>query len=775
MKKICHIIMVCLMLLTFGANAQTMSTMGKDFWFSFAQGRIEAAVSVTITGIRACTGVVSNPNTGWSHSFTVPANGSVVISIDTATAYNTTSGIVKNKGLHLVTTDTVSVYACNFLATSFDATFVLPTESLRDDYIIQSIKTQVAEKPSEILVVAIEDSTIVDFYPTATSLGVPNSANPFSMVLNSGQSLQLKTIANGDYSGTRVKSRDCKPIAVFNAHLCAYVPDNSGTYCDHVFEQSLPIAYWGKEFVATMSLHHSGDYVKVTALEDNCVVWVNGDYLITLASRQSTSIPLTTSSCYIKTSSPATVYSYLMSKNLAGPDGDPSMILIPPIEQQLKEVVFVNYSYVGQLSHYHCLNVVTRTDNVNNVYFDNNSIANHFSIVPGNTTYSFARLNVNAGTHRLISTGNSGFLAHAYGVGDNESYGYAVGFSVKPIGNRLTVNGSEVSSFDTVRLCVHDSITAYAIGIDSINIDSWFLEDDQISTSRTLNTQINDVGIVRLSAIVAGDESCFSIADTLSVVLYINDVDTTDFDTLVCRNPFVWDGETITTAGLYVHEHENQHGCDSLLRLNIVFMSSTVTEELFEGCDSVVVNGVVYRVDTSIMDTLLTAEGCDSVIIVTCVVHPSYFVDEQYDLDEGDTLSWIDGGRYWSNEQHPNVVYRTVHGCDSIITLQLNIIPHAAPPPQDSSAIWIPSAFTPDEETNSLFKIESNDMVEMHVTIFTRWGLYVTEFDGLTEGWDGTYNGTKCKQETYVYLVEYRTKAMPLVVQKRVGTVILLR
>lgn len=145
------------------------------------------------------------------------------------------------------------------------------------------------------------------------------------------------------------------------------------------------------------------------------------------------------------------------------------------------------------------------------------------------------------------------------------------------------------------------------------------------------------------------------------------------------------------------------------------------------------------------------------------------------DLNEGDTVYWIDGGRYWSNEQHPNVIYRTVHGCDSIITLQLNIIPHAAPPPQDSSAIWIPSAFTPDEETNSLFKIESNDMVEMHVTIFTRWGLYVTEFDGLTGGWDGTYKGEKCKQETYVYLVEYRTKAMPLIFQKRLGTVTLLR
>ncbi|MBR6417781.1 MAG: gliding motility-associated C-terminal domain-containing protein, partial [Bacteroidales bacterium] len=64
---------------------------------------------------------------------------------------------------------------------------------------------------------------------------------------------------------------------------------------------------------------------------------------------------------------------------------------------------------------------------------------------------------------------------------------------------------------------------------------------------------------------------------------------------------------------------------------------------------------------------------------------------------------------------------------------------------------------------------------EMRVFIFNRWGLIVTEFDGLTEGWDGTYKGEKCKQETYVYLIEYRIKAMPAVMQKKVGTVLLLR
>ncbi|MBQ6097101.1 MAG: hypothetical protein IJK99_05070, partial [Bacteroidales bacterium] len=71
------------------ANAQSMSTMGKDFWLSFMLGRDEAAMSVTITGLRSCTGTITNPNTGWSHNFSVPAGGSVTVGIDTANSYNT--------------------------------------------------------------------------------------------------------------------------------------------------------------------------------------------------------------------------------------------------------------------------------------------------------------------------------------------------------------------------------------------------------------------------------------------------------------------------------------------------------------------------------------------------------------------------------------------------------------------------------------------------------------------------------------------------------------
>ena len=97
------------------------------------------------------------------------------------------------------------------------------------------------------------------------------------------------------------------------------------------------------------------------------------------------------------------------------------------------------------------------------------------------------------------------------------------------------------------------------------------------------------------------------------------------------------------------------------------------------------------------------------------------------------------------------------------------------PPPEDSSAIWVPNAFTPAENGNNMFRVFGNDIIKMHVYIFNRWGNYVTDFDGLTESWDGTHNGEPCKEDAYVYLIEYTTKAMPKCKARKVGAVTLIR
>ena len=73
------------------------------------------------------------------------------------------------------------------------------------------------------------------------------------------------------------------------------------------------------------------------------------------------------------------------------------------------------------------------------------------------------------------------------------------------------------------------------------------------------------------------------------------------------------------------------------------------------------------------------------------------------------------------------------------------------------SKIWIPNAFTPNKDLlNEIFYPVMEGMSDYHFMIFDRWGLLLFETNDQTKGWDGTYKGRKCQQDTYVYKVECR-------------------
>ena len=83
--------MVMLIVLFFNAPrvfAQNTSTQGKDFWLTFMQNGYKEHPNggwvenqVLISAKRSCTGIVSNPLTGWSQSFSVSANDITTIEI----------------------------------------------------------------------------------------------------------------------------------------------------------------------------------------------------------------------------------------------------------------------------------------------------------------------------------------------------------------------------------------------------------------------------------------------------------------------------------------------------------------------------------------------------------------------------------------------------------------------------------------------------------------------------------------------------------------------
>jgi gliding motility-associated-like protein len=97
------------------------------------------------------------------------------------------------------------------------------------------------------------------------------------------------------------------------------------------------------------------------------------------------------------------------------------------------------------------------------------------------------------------------------------------------------------------------------------------------------------------------------------------------------------------------------------------------------------------------------------------------------------------------------------------------------PSDADPAAIAIPNAFTPGQETNSLWLPKTKEVESMEVWIYNRQGLLVAHLVGLDVGWDGTHNGVACPQGGYVYHLEYRTKLHPDERRKRAGSILLIR
>ena len=168
-------------------------------------------------------------------------------------------------------------------------------------------------------------------------------------------------------------------------------------------------------------------------------------------------------------------------------------------------------------------------------------------------------------------------------------------------------------------------------------------------------------------------------------------------------------------------------------------------------------------------------DGCDSILTHAIFVNPSYDVVDEVTVYDTTVYTWIDGISYERSTNAPTFVLRGGNGCDSTIHLHLTVLPMPVEPIVDSSAIWVPNSFTPDENANRLFQVFSNDIISAEVSIFTRGGAHVCTFDGLTGFWDGSHNGHPCSQGSYVYLITYTTKAMPQYKQHKTGTVLLLR
>ena len=535
------------------------STQGKEFWVSLIPSQDPENKGegfdpyIAISSLKACVVKISNPNTGWSIVENVAKESWKQIQIPQEQWYvtnNTSKPATEtplNYGLKVESTEEISVYCSLRWKQSFDATNILPVTALQSEYIVQIYGTTSASNGFHQClfgILAAEDC-VVDITPSVNTGGGKPANTTFNVSLKKGQTYYVMSATDQDLSGSHIKARDNKKIAIFVGSPAARVP-NDYSDRDLLYEQIFPIDYWGQEFIVTRSAHKDANRIIITAQEDNTQVTIygkydpsasqNGDhtirqnYTLTLDAGKSYEFELSAgyeekrwdskrenlkgitvidSTAYIKTSCPCAVMSYdsgnsykrkdnteLESKNNDGKNwlGAPAMTWVSPIEQMINEVVF---GVMGtDMTTVHYVNIIVNTSDVPNVTLNNVSLKSNFKPTENNPEYSYARIKLRETTpggsnpfYHLKS--KNGFIATVYGNGDDESYAYSVGSSAVKRG----VNIDGVKFVDHMRadepFCINNTLVFNPqVSTDVIDKVVWDFGD-----GTSLTTTIED-GII---------------------------------------------------------------------------------------------------------------------------------------------------------------------------------------------------------------------------------------------------------------------------------------
>ena len=638
--RILHLLILFSQIFIFSAYSQIPTTEGKEFWLAFMANEKTPEISINVSAKRACQLTIKNVNTAYSTTVNLQPGLNKILPASTPVteAYVTSSEVVENKSFLLTSTDTISLFASNFISKRLDVATVLPTNALFDEYMIQTYPNS-AEKQlfsPEFLIVATENNTVVDVTPTwKTAKGkLPNVK--FSVTLNKGQSYQVQTennVLKSDFSGTIVKAQNEKKIAVFNGNQLLAIPVvrnladsiiSGGVSGGHLFEQAMPVALWGTEFVITRSLNRAVDKVRITAKNNDTKVKRNSVVIATLQSGQSVEIEVKwpDKSCYIKSSCPCAVYKYMVSAHKYDTNdflGAPSMIWISPIEQMTKNINFSTYNTINTTNHY--INLIAATGNTSGVSLTGKASGNRpliFVPVDGNPAYSYARTAIPDDSYTLKST--EGVNAHIYGLGANESYGYTAGSTAK-IQQGITVNNKFFTTNvpDSMSVCYGDTITLFT---EMKNIDqiTWDMGNGTTKSDVKFKYVYPNPGTYNIRVSI---KSISNLCDNTGLITTIN--------------------AKINIKNI-VEKHYYNSIClpgNPLNNLQAIIRNDTTRYQ----CDSIVYNHYSTNYETY----------------------------STYNKIAFNSFKWIDGITYYKSTNLPTFKIKNTAGCDSIISLHLSI------------------------------------------------------------------------------------------------------
>ncbi len=174
------------------------------------------------------------------------------------------------------------------------------------------------------------------------------------------------------------------------------------------------------------------------------------------------------------------------------------------------------------------------------------------------------------------------------------------------------------------------------------------------------------------SATLPGSNGCDSIA-TLKLTVF--PVIITKLNVGICAGTnYVFQGDTITQAGLYSAILQSINGCDSIVQLQLAVVSFFDVQQTAAICDgkTFAFAGQVLSDAGVYVDSLTAIGGCDSIVTLTLSILPVPVTTINVGICEGS--AYVFQGDTLSSDGLYTYVFQAANGCDSIVILDLSVV-----------------------------------------------------------------------------------------------------
>ena len=349
-------------------------------------------------------------------------------------------------------------------------------------------------------------------------------------------------------------------------------------------------------------------------------------------------------------------------------------------------------------------------------------------------------------------------------------------FHITPIVAPVVMTDTLIATIPGATPVLTPGLVPNVVGtIDAIQNYYTLMDTDTIAdvnaiywTEASLNTIVDCAATSHTMTLVveAGCDNLITTAMTFKVTPFTV-VDSVENVTICYGETHTWNGKDYNKTGLYEVILPSVTGCDSIAKLNLTVLpevpATIVEETVCAGVEFVWdANDKTYTESVKDTITLQNVLGCDSVVILHLTVLPAVaetVVDTV--ICYGESIVWNEND--YSDKGRYTITLDNINGCDSVVTLNLIVLPDVETLPVENMTICYGDSYTwhgmTCNESKTYTYVEANVLgcdsliYTLNLTVLPDVVTLPAENKTLCYGDSYTWHGMTCNEsKTYTYV-----------------------